>query len=167
MITLSGIYQRPDGEIVPGAVISFIQLGNTANSFTHLKAEMTTGDDGAYSISLYDGLYKVEARYTDRRVDYLGNITITAESEDGTLNDYLTLSSCLPNNAILDAMQQVYFANKDLVASGVKTVAHISDIPGDASGYYYVTNDEDKGAPTLYLFTAGQRVWLASVDDTP
>jgi hypothetical protein len=166
MITLAGIYQRPDGEVVPGATITFIQMGNTADSFVALTAEMLTGDDGGYSVSLYDGMYKVLACYPDRKKYYLGNIIINASSEDGTLNDYLVMSGGVPNNAILDAMQQIYFATEALAGNPATTVTHQTDIPANASGFYLVLEDEQKNATTLYLYVGGRRYWLAMVDDT-
>jgi uncharacterized membrane protein len=166
MITLSGIYQRPSGEIVPGATITFTQLGNSANSFNQLSAEMLTGDDGSYSLSLFDGMYNVDAQYQNKARLYLGNITITANSKDGTLNDYLTISCSAPNNAILDAMQQIYFATEALAGNPATTVTHQTDIPANASGFYLVLEDEQKNATTLYLYVGGRRYWMAMVDDT-
>jgi hypothetical protein len=166
MTKLSGVYTNPDGAIIPGARITLTLGGNTEKSFIKRTVEFTTGMDGSYSVELTAGGYYVDATYQGaRRPERLGNIAITANSDDGTLNDYLILNN-EPYDPVYDEIQQGLRDMEAIKNNPANVVQFEADIPGDPSGFYLVLNDEQKNAPTLYLYANGRRYWLAMVDDT-
>lgn len=164
-ITISGVFREPDGSIVAGVKIEFTQQANSAASFTQRTSEIITADDGSYSIDIFPGRYSVSVTSAGKPKILLGLINISADSQSGTLNDFL-ITSAPVTNPVIEQMQQLYFAMLAMSKSPAAVVSSAADIPDDAAGFVFVTDDEQKGAPALYLYAAGRRFWLAMVEDS-
>ncbi|VVT53942.1 hypothetical protein UYSO10_4964 [Kosakonia radicincitans] len=165
MTILSGIFRRPDGVIVAGVAIRFTLLINTASSFIRQVVDITTGQDGSYSVELSSGTYTVETFDKSVRA-YLGTISVFSDSDDGPLNEFLIASSAAGLNPVVDFVQSSLSEMIQLQQTPAKSVAVYADIPSDASGWYLVASDETKGgAPVVYLFAGGKRYWFAMVED--
>lgn len=110
MVTISGVFLDPNGAPVPGAVITFTQLKNTTDSFLRRYASMTTAADGSYSVQLYNGLYKVMAKYQNNSEAKLGEIHVSDSTGPGTLNDYLLvgIADDTPSQ-LFSAIEKMYF----------------------------------------------------------
>ncbi|VTP12674.1 hypothetical protein PUATCC27989T_00486 [Phytobacter ursingii] len=164
--TISGIFTDPNGAIVSGATLSFTLLNNTADSFVQRYSECVTSSDGSYSITLSNGLYKVNSQDSNLRRINLGTIEIDEGSVDGSLNTFLLASASSQTNAILIAVQAAYAQMLGLFQNPAVAVATYADIPAIPSGWYLVTTDETKSnGPSVYLFKDGIRYWFAMVED--
>lgn len=165
MTILSGIFRSPDGVAVAGVVIRFTLQVNTTNSFIRRKVDMTSEQDGSYSVELSAGSYTVETIDKSVRV-YLGTIFIFSDSANGTLNEFLLASGAAEFNPVVDFVQSSLAEMVVLQQTPAKSAAVYADIPPDASGWYLVASDETKGgAPVVYLFAGGKRYWFAMVED--
>ncbi|HAT7708235.1 TPA: DUF3823 domain-containing protein [Enterobacter roggenkampii] len=110
MVTISGVFLDPDGAAVAGAVITFTQLKNTTDSFLRREATMTTAEDGSYSVQLYNGRYKVMAKYQNNSEAKLGEINVSDSTGPGTLNDYLLVGTADNTpSALFLAIEKMYF----------------------------------------------------------
>ncbi|HHL2824758.1 TPA: prophage tail fiber N-terminal domain-containing protein [Citrobacter murliniae] len=164
--TISGIFADPNGVIVSGVTLSFTLLNNTADSFVQRYSECVTSSDGAYSITLGNGIYQVNSQDINLRRINLGTIAIDEDSVDGSLNTFLLASASSQTNAILIAVQAAYAQMLGLLQNPAVTVATYSAIPANPSGWYLVTADETKSSgPSVYLFKDGARYWFAMVED--
>lgn len=164
--TLSGIFKDPDSSPVSGVVLTFTLQSTTSDSFAQRFTSVTTDSSGAYSVSLYNGVYKVNFQDNTGKTVSLGNITITDSSTDGTLNDFLLIGNSTLTNALLIAIQQSYQQMLSLFNNPATTVASYADLPSSPSGWYLVTADETKsGTPSIYLFSGGNRYWFAMIED--
>ncbi|MGL4727012.1 MAG: prophage tail fiber N-terminal domain-containing protein [Scandinavium sp.] len=164
MTVISGVFNRPDGSSEPGVTIRFQLLENTSHSFINENPEVLTDEQGFYSIDLSWGKYCVTALRGWRK-DVLGFIYVAPDGPDGTLNDYL-LTGVPPVPAVIAGMEEMYFQMKALQGNPATRVQTEGDVPNTASGFYLVLEDNEKGAPTLYLYAGERRYWLAMVDDT-
>lgn len=110
MVMISGVFLDPDGAAVIGAVITFTQLKNTTDSFLRRDAAMTTAADGSYSVQLYNGRYKVMAKYQNNSEAKLGEINVSDATGPGSLNDYLLVGTAgdMPNPLFM-AIEKMYF----------------------------------------------------------
>lgn len=110
MVTISGVFLDPDGASVAGAAITFTQLKNTTDSFLRRDAVMTTAGDGSYSVQLYNGRYKVMAKYQNNSEAKLGEINVSDATGPGTLNDYLLVGTAedIPS-PLFSAIEKMYF----------------------------------------------------------
>lgn len=166
MPRISGIFKNPDGAAVPNVVIRFTQDGNSTNSFTRQKAEVTTDENGAYEIDLFAGKYIVQAVSNRPDLPTLGIIQVTTDSPDGTLNDFLIANNPPPFNPVVDFVQTSLSEMVQLQQTPAKSVGVFADIPVSAAGWYLVASDETKGgAAVVYLFAGGKRYWFAMVED--
>ncbi|EPJ1886639.1 prophage tail fiber N-terminal domain-containing protein [Enterobacter asburiae] len=165
MVTISGIFHDPNGAAVAGAVITFTQLKNTADSFLRREASMTTAEDGSYCVQLYNGRYKVMAKYRNNSEAKLGEINVSDATGPGSLNDYLLVGTAgdVPS-PLFTAIEKMYFDMLAMVREPAKKVATLADLPPDPQGFYLVINDEEHGGTTLYLFENNTCYWLAMVD---
>ena len=165
MTILSGIFRRPDGVAVAGVLIRFTLKGNTTSSFIRRQVDITTEQDGAYSVELSTGSYTVETIDKSVRV-YLGTIFIFSDSANGTLNEFLLASGAAEFNPVVDLVQSALAEMVALQQTPATSAAVYADIPPDASGWYLVASDETKGgAAVVYLFAGGKRYWFAMVED--
>lgn len=168
MITISGVFLDPDGAAVAGAVITFTQLKNTTDSFLRREATMTTAEDGSYSVQLYNGRYKVMAKYQNNSEAKLGEINVSDATGPGTLNDYLLVGTAgdMPSPLFM-AIEKMYFDMLAMSREPAKKVPTLADLPPVPQGFYLVIDDEEQGETTLYLFENNTRYRLAMVEDKP
>ncbi|ECG8590744.1 hypothetical protein FNI11_13530 [Salmonella enterica subsp. salamae] len=89
MAVISGIFTDPFGVPLANVTISLVARSTTSATFSGTNAAAVTGEDGSYSMSVLVGTYAVTA-IIGRQQDYLGIIQVYPDSQDGTLNDYLT-----------------------------------------------------------------------------
>ncbi|MEZ2602864.1 prophage tail fiber N-terminal domain-containing protein [Kluyvera intermedia] len=88
MATISGIFNDPFGDPLPGVIIQLTARKTTTLSITGTNAAAVTATDGSYAMSVRPGVYAVTATISNTP-DYLGIIQVYADSPDGTLNQYL------------------------------------------------------------------------------
>lgn len=157
MVTISGVFLDPDGSPVVGAAITFIQLKNTSDSFLRRDAGMTTAADGSYSVQLYNGRYKVMAKYQDNSEAKLGEITVSADTGPGTLNDYLLVGTADDTpSPLFMAIEKMYF---DMLAM----MGDVSQLAKSVDG---VGTDETGNIPLkAYTENNPPPVGATSVDD--
>lgn len=135
MVTISGVFLDPDGAAVAGAVITFTQLKNTTDSFLRREATMTTAEDGSYSVQLYNGRYKVMAKYRNNSEAKLGEINVSDSTEPGTLNDYLLVGATgdMPSPLFM-AVEKMYFDMLVMMGDFSKTARSVDGIKPDETG---------------------------------
>ncbi|MCU6214424.1 prophage tail fiber N-terminal domain-containing protein [Enterobacter bugandensis] len=84
MAKISGIYANGLGEPVAGVCILLTARATSSGVVMTTTASQVTAADGSYAFDLRAGVYVVTASGA-----YLGVITVSDDSPDGTLNDYL------------------------------------------------------------------------------
>ncbi|SUY95339.1 phage tail fiber protein [Citrobacter freundii] len=150
MVTISGVFLDPDGAPVAGAAITFIQLKNTKDSFLRREAIMTTAEDGSYSVQLYNGRYKVMAKYQNNSEAKLGEINVSDSTGSGSLNDYLLVGAADNTpSALFLAIEKMYFDMLAMSREPAKKVDTMADLPINPQGYYLVISDEEKGGDSV------------------
>lgn len=86
MARISGIYANGFGEPVASVSILLTARATSSGVVMATTANTVTGADGSYGFDLRAGVYVVTANCL-----YLGVITVSDDSPDGTLNDYLVV----------------------------------------------------------------------------
>lgn len=116
-ITLSGVYRDPEARPLPGVTLVFETLYNSNQTQLKTAASCITGDDAFYSIDLVPNSYSVK-EVIGKRVKWLGNIMIFADSPDGTLNEYLISFRPVPQQPdILSEMEEILEETKEAAAN--------------------------------------------------
>lgn len=115
-IKISGVYNNPQAQPLPGVTLEFESRANSSQTQMQITVSTTTGDDASYSIYLVPNAYSVCELYGKNRRKWLGNIQIYPDSVPGTLNEYLT--SFKP-----DQMQPGILAEMEEILEETKRVA--------------------------------------------
>lgn len=135
MVTISGVFLDPDGAAVVGAVITFTQLKNTTDSYLRRDAAMTTAADGSYSVHLYNGRYKVMAKYRNNSEAKLGEINVSDSSGPGTLNDYLLVGTADDTpSPLFMAIEKMYFDMLAMMGDLSHEVKSVDGVEADNAG---------------------------------
>jgi hypothetical protein len=135
MVTISGVFLDPDGAAVVGAVITFTQLKNTTDSYLRRDAAMTTADDGSYSVQLYNGRYKVMAKYRNNSDAKLGEINVSDSTGPGTLNDYLLVGTADDTpSPLFMAIEKMYFDMLAMMGDLSHEVKSVDGVEADNTG---------------------------------
>ncbi|WP_053091613.1 MULTISPECIES: prophage tail fiber N-terminal domain-containing protein [Serratia] len=135
MVTISGVFLDPDGAAVVGAVITFTQLKNTTDSYLRRDAAMTTAADGSYSVQLYNGRYKVMAKYRNNSEAKLGEINVSDSTGPGTLNDYLLVGTADDTpSPLFMAIEKMYFDMLAMMGDLSHEVKSVDGVEADNTG---------------------------------
>jgi hypothetical protein len=90
MAKIAGIF-TDNGAVVPGLVLEFSATTNNHHSSASKITTVTTQEDGSYSVDLPVGKYNVSFVMTGFTY-LLGEISVTPDSPDGTLDEFIYAS---------------------------------------------------------------------------
>ena len=91
-ITLSGVYSDPETGPLACVTLNFTTMNNSCQNQRQSEVSTTTNENAFYKISLVPNIYsvcEVDQRWQRKE---LGLIHIFADSQPGTLNEYLVAS---------------------------------------------------------------------------
>lgn len=94
LITISGAFSAPDNRPIAGVTLKLRTRKYTNRLFQNEEITCTTGRNGEYSFTILPGDYEASCVfYPDARGEALGVIHVDPGSPDGTLNDFLGLTT--------------------------------------------------------------------------
>ncbi|AUY24956.1 prophage tail fiber N-terminal domain-containing protein [Mixta calida] len=114
-ITLSGVYSDPETGPLACVTLNFTTMNNSCQNQRQSEVSTTTNENAFYKISLVPNIYsvcEVDQRWQRKE---LGLIHIFADSQPGTLNEYLVASQ--PDEAqtcVLQAMQEILSETREV-----------------------------------------------------
>ncbi|MBS6060092.1 MAG: prophage tail fiber N-terminal domain-containing protein [Mixta calida] len=117
-ITLSGVYSDPETGPLACVTLNFTTMNNSCQNQRQSEVSTTTNENAFYKISLVPNIYsvcEVDQRWQRKE---LGLIHIFADSQPGTLNEYLVASQ--PDEAqtcVLQAMQEILSETREVATT--------------------------------------------------
>lgn len=151
MARISGIYANGFGEPVAGVCILLTARATSSGVVMTTTASQVTAADGSYVFDLRAGVYIVTASSA-----YLGVITVSTDSPDGTLNDYLAAydpATLAP--AVVDTVQELVkeaqAAAKAAEDAAAKAAEDAKDAAADAASAKSSVDDIAKNFADMNL----------------
>lgn len=155
MAKISGIYANGLGEPVAGVCILLTARSTSSGVVMTTTASRVTGADGSYAFDLRAGVYVVTASGA-----YLGVITVSDDSPDGTLNDYLAAyDPAALTPAVVETVQKLV-KEAQAAAAEAKTAAAEAEAAAAAAS----ASQGAGGGQTLFVdvFRSSAAMTLAS-----
>ncbi|MCW0135742.1 prophage tail fiber N-terminal domain-containing protein [Escherichia coli] len=91
MPQLKGVIKTPTGEPLGGATITLTSLHNRAGILKGVFSHVTT-QSGEYDFPVLPGVYSVRLTQSAQRLSEIGIIRVYEDSQDGSLNDFLSVT---------------------------------------------------------------------------
>lgn len=91
MPQLKGVIKTPTGEPLGGATITLTSLHNRAGILKGVFSHVTT-QSGGYDFPVLPGVYSVRLTQSAQRLSEIGIIRVYEDSQDGSLNDFLSVT---------------------------------------------------------------------------
>lgn len=157
MAKISGIYANGLGEPVAGVCILLTARSTSSGVVMTTTASRVTGADGSYAFDLRAGVYVVTASGA-----YLGVITVSDDSPDGTLNDYLAAyDPAALTPAVVETVQKLV---KEAQAAAAEAKTAAAEAAASASASAASASQGAGGGQTLFVdvFRSSAAMTLAS-----
>ena len=91
MPQLKGVIKTPTGEPPGGVIITLTSLCNRAGILKGVFSHVTT-HNGEYNFPVMPGVYSVRLTQSAQRLSEIGVIRVYEDSQDGSLNDFLSVT---------------------------------------------------------------------------
>lgn len=91
MPQLKGVIKTPTGEPLGGTTITLTSLHNRAGILKGVFSHVTT-QSGEYDFPVLPGVYSVRLTQSAQRLSEIGIIRVYEDSQDGSLNDFLSVT---------------------------------------------------------------------------
>ncbi|CAD6165334.1 hypothetical protein AOY57_05625 [Escherichia coli] len=91
MPQLKGVIKTPTGESPGGVIITLTSLHNRAGILKGVFSHVTT-QSGEYDFPVLPGVYSVRLTQSAQRLSEIGTIRVYEDSQDGSLNDFLSVT---------------------------------------------------------------------------
>lgn len=91
MPQLKGVIKTPTGEPLGGATITLTSLHNRVGILKGVFSHVTT-QSGEYDFPVLPGVYSVRLTQSAQRLSEIGIIRVYEDSQDGSLNDFLSVT---------------------------------------------------------------------------
>lgn len=149
---IEGVLTNGKGEIIPNCKIELIASQTSKSVIKASDAVFTTNDRGYYHVEVYPCSYSVYISALSRYE--LGTIRVYADSQNGSLNDFLTAPrACDLTPEILHIFNQIKTEMELIAKEHIETikknspVLSVNDIKPDEKGNIKIVTDGIEDAP--------------------
>ncbi|MHA7847105.1 phage tail fiber protein [Serratia sp. D1N4] len=128
MAVISGILKDPIGGPRIGVVIELRAVRTSATVVNQARSQSITDAAGKYTLTVEPGAYDVMITAGGRQPERVGGITVALNSQNGTLNDFLTIPGETDlNPAIVEAVDRM---RADAAASAASAATSANGLSG-------------------------------------